>query len=247
MENKDDLYYSQTDTSKVKDAPPYTLYTFGPILYKTSVDQAIVDELLMRGKKLSGSHVEKLAGHLDKEQQFTNDDKKWFVDSVQPYLSAYFETFQKLTDPRFYEYTPFNGVLLKDLWINFMKAGEYNPPHIHGFDFSFVFYLQIPKGLEKEKEDFKGIGVGPGSISFYYGEWQRMMRSEHHFWPKVGDFYIWPAKLKHGVPPFKSPGERISVSGNFEILSKEAGDTVIKVAKQVNEFKNEYMSAVPKN
>ena len=127
-----------------------------------------------------------------------------------------------------------------------MKAGEYNPPHIHGFDFSFVFYLQIPKGLEKEKEDFKGIGVGPGSISFYYGEWQRMMRSEHHFWPKVGDFYIWPAKLKHGVPPFKSPGERISVSGNFEILSKEAGDTVIKVAKQVNEFKNEYMSAVPK-
>ena len=29
MENKDDLYYSQTDTSKVKDAPPYTclLYT----------------------------------------------------------------------------------------------------------------------------------------------------------------------------------------------------------------------------
>ena len=38
-------------------------------------------------------------------------------------------------------------------WVNFMVAGEFNPPHIHSAcDFSSVLFIKIPKNLEKENK-----------------------------------------------------------------------------------------------
>jgi hypothetical protein len=38
----------------------------------------------------------------------------------------------------------------------------------------------------------------------------------HH--PEVGDFFIFPAKVRHCVSPFKSKGIRISLAANFKLL-----------------------------
>ena len=102
----------------------------------------------------------------------------------------------------------------------FMKAGDYNPPHTHGADFSFVLYLDIPEDMLDEEKKYKGVGTGPGAIAFYYGEWQKLVRTEHHFMPEKGMMFIFPGKLRHSVPPFKSPGTRVSVSGNIELLGE---------------------------
>ena len=100
-----------------------------------------------------------------------------------------------------------------------MKSGESNPPHIHtNCQLSTVLYLQIPSGLKKENKEYKGKSAGPGSVVFTYGESRDYVVDEKSFLPVKGDFFVFPYNLKHYVSPFKSKGERISVSANFKIL-----------------------------
>ena len=66
-----------------------------------------------------------------------------------------------------------------------------------------------------ETEAFKGTMRGPGGITWTYGEGDRTCISVVHQLPMTGDLYIFPASLKHYVFPFKSPGTRVSVSGNI--------------------------------
>ena len=107
---------------------------------------------------------------------------------------------------------------ITDMWINKQFAAESNPAHTHSQDFSFVYYLQIPEELVHENSSYNGTGVGPGSITFKYGEisnnsWAKVV---HSFIPAVGELFIFPAQLEHFVQPFytcKKP--RISISGNI--------------------------------
>ena len=98
-----------------------------------------------------------------------------------------------------------------------MKPGDFNPPHDHSADLSFVIFPHVPEELEKENKEFKGTLQGPGGISWTYGEGGRQVISTVHQFPKSGDMYIFPAGLRHWVFPFKSNVERISVSGNLLI------------------------------
>ena len=103
-------------------------------------------------------------------------------------------------------------------WVNFMRAGEFNPPHIHtGCDFSSVLFIQLPKALKEEHQKYEGTAGGPGSISFSYGESQPYTISNRAFFPEEGDLFIFPATLTHFVAPFLSKGERISMSANFKL------------------------------
>jgi hypothetical protein len=192
---------------------------FGPVIGGTKVDPTICKELLERGHKTTKSHVKYLAGHLDKENVFESDDKQWFVDNFQDYFIPYWKHLQNVMDPNyFYGMDPFKKLWLSNLWINFMKKGEFNPPHGHDGDFSFVLYLDVPKELAEEDRNFIGNGTGPGSISFIYGEEQKNIRTAHGVIPSSNELWIFPASLKHLVPPFKSDVERISVSGNWFII-----------------------------
>ena len=192
---------------------------FGPIVGGTACDHKICSELLERGKKTTKSHVEHLAGHIKKENLFSLEDRKWFLDNFQHYFIPYFKRLQVQQDPTFfYGMPPFKEVWLSNLWINFMKKGEYNPPHDHDGDFSFVLYLQVPKEIAKEDNEFKGRGTGPGAIQFLYGEKQKGITTGHAIHPHTNNIWMFPASLKHTVPPFKSDVERISVSGNWFIV-----------------------------
>ena len=156
---------------------------------------------------------------MKKENIYEDLDKKWFVDNFQDYFIPYFKKLQDELDPNYYYgMNPFKEVWLASLWINFMKQGEYNPPHNHDGDFSFVLYLQVPKELEEENKKFKGQGTGPGIISFMYGEEQKGIRTAQGIAPALNELWIFPATLKHTVPPFKSDVERISISGNWFII-----------------------------
>ena len=69
-----------------------------------------------------------------------------------------------------------------------------------------------------------------GKIEFLYGEDIGFTRSGFIRQPREKDLYIFPAKLRHLVYPFKSKTERISVSVNFEMWRKKVVDH-LKVMK----------------
>ena len=106
-------------------------------------------------------------------------------------------------------------------WIVSQHEGEYNPPHWHdSCTISSVMYLKIPEYTPrniayKEETD--------GNIDFINGACIPHTQLEDpikSFVPKVGDMFIFPARLIHCVHPFLGPGERRSVAINGFHLMK---------------------------
>ncbi len=187
---------------------------FGPFVMWSKLKTGDISELIKRGKKAKKSANSRLAGQLKKQFLFEKDDENWFwKDIFQPYFQAYRQLHCQ------YHGTPNLPVAYKslELWINYMKAGEFNPPHTHTGDLTFVIFLETPKDIEKEIKNFEGTGPRPGQLLFEYGEQSTRPWNKHGnlITPSAGDFLIFPTLLKHWVCPFKSKGTRVSVSGNI--------------------------------
>ena len=200
----------------------YKYYHWGPLLFHTVITPDECQKLLEEGKKCrkeSNDYRNKLAGHLSEEYKLTDMQSivEWFDKYLQAYINAFAKWHSKLKD------IP-SSLHLDSIWINYMKSNDFNPPHIHDGDLSFVIYPSMPKEVTKENKAFIGKrnkGGGPGGVSFLYGEEVKHCVSAVDHLPKTGDLFIFPASLKHWVFPFRSEVERISVSGN--ILFKNTG------------------------
>ena len=204
-----------TDTMNIKT----TYVHWGPYVMKTSLPKHIINKLKTEGKKAKESYSHKLAGHLDHQYLYPADVQRWFYDNMTPYIRAYRDGHCK--------YHNLENLKVElnadDLWVNYMKAGDFNPMHTHGGDYSFVLFLDVPKALEKEAKEFKGSGTKPGSLLFEFTQQAKpkYATTGHSVMPKTGDFYMFPAMLQHWVCPFKSKVTRISVSGNMRIVNKD--------------------------
>ena len=108
-------------------------------------------------------------------------------------------------------------VKLWPFWINYMKAGDFNPIHTHTEDLSFVLFLDVPSELKTENINERNNDKhgGPGALTFIHGDVTDWTISANTVFPEKGDMFIFPAKLRHMVYPFKSKVERVSVSGNL--------------------------------
>lgn len=196
------------------------------------VDEELNKQLLEKGRKASTSHHKNLAGHFKDEKLFSDEDRQWFVDNYSDYFIPYWQLLQTRTNPTYYYgMDPFKKIWLSNLWINFMKQGDFNPPHRHDGDFSFVLYLQVPKEIQEENKIFEGRGTGPGTISFLYGEDKKGIKTSHGIDPYENHMYIFQAGLTHCVPPFKSDVERISVSGNWFIIDNVKENDALKIGQ----------------
>ena len=204
-----------TDTMNIKT----TYVHWGPYVMKTSLPKHIINKLKTEGKKAKESYSHKLAGHLDHQYLYPADVQRWFYDNMTPYIRAYRDGHCK--------YHNLENLMVElnadDLWVNYMKAGDFNPKHSHGGDYSFVLFLDVPKALEKEAKEFKGSGTKPGSLLFEFTQQAKpkYATTGHSVMPKTGDFYMFPAMLQHWVCPFKSKVTRISVSGNIRIKNRD--------------------------
>ena len=205
---------------KEKGEVKYNYFHWGPFLMHTNVPkkecQIFLDEgkRCRKNKKLDFRH--KLAGHIKEEYALDNPVK------LTPVLQKYFEAYT-------IGYNQWRGAgsiqpnfKLTALWINYMKANEFNPPHDHSGDLSFVLYPSVPQDIIDECKSFTGTMRGPGGIAWFYGEGNRQCISAVNQLPESGDLYIFPATLKHWVFPFRSKVERVSVSGNvlFDVDSR---------------------------
>jgi len=197
----------------------YSHINWGPYVMKTKVPDYIIKKLKIEGKKTKVSYNKSLAGQLDNQFLYTENVQQWFYTETQPIIQAYRKGHCK-----------FHGIeelsvdfTADDLWVNYMQAGDFNPLHTHGADYSFVLFLDVPKQLQNEQENFKGTSAKPGSLLFEFTQQARPRWSTTGatILPKTGDMFIFPAMLQHWVCPFKSKVTRISVSGNLRILNRD--------------------------
>ena len=192
---------------------------FGPFLFQSYLEKSLIDFLLNEGLKTKESYNSHLAGQLKNQFLYPKEAQSKFYNDFSPYISAYRNSHNKYHHLK-------DGVPVEvsyvDLWINFMKSGEFNPSHVHGSDISFVIFLSVPEEIKQEAEKHQGRGSSPGSIIFDYGEQARpkWASNEFSFLPKTGDLFIFPALLKHWVAPFQSDVTRVSVSGNLRITNR---------------------------
>jgi uncharacterized protein (TIGR02466 family) len=186
----------------------YSFTYWGPFLFKTKILDEEVKKILSFCKKDNKLDCrQELAGHISEEYSLNNED---IFPILLPYLEAYIKARYEHMNK------PFEGrVEMHRVWVNYMKEGEFNPPHIHKCDLSCVLYLQIPKDMNKNKEKHIAKSSCPGSITFNYGENLKNNSCVESFFPEVGDFFVFPSWLEHYVFPFKSLEERISLSANF--------------------------------
>ena len=185
---------------------------FGPYLAKMEIDLKFCKRLLEVGKTLTKKYTAHLAGELEHEYIYDLEKHPWIEEEFKVCVNTWITGWRKFSgisdfDPQ---------IRLDPLWINFQKAGEYNPIHLHpGCNLSFVLFLEIPEEMLKEKSKISGIP--PGYLGFMYGENIVLHGSVTHrvIQPKVGTLVMFPSILRHYVSHFTSNVIRTSVSGNI--------------------------------
>ena len=195
-----------------KDKIEYDVLTWGPCVVKMKMTDEFHKTLVEEAeasKTEENLYQNRLAGIIKEEYRF-KDLKK-----VQPFINDMVKIYDTIWDKwRNNNKTSANTYLIKAVWVNYQKQFEFNPPHDHSDDLSFVAYLKIPEKLKEEHKNYKGKSAGPGGISFLYGEGNRQAITYQAYFPEEKDLFIFPAWLKHYVAPFQSDVTRVSVSGN---------------------------------
>jgi len=206
------------------------MINLGPHIIESQAQDKLINLLLEKGKqvrspKFDWSH--KLAGKL-KEQYTYEGDLEWFKLLFTIHLEEYINTLPNGKTNHILATTMNHTWDLTDLWINYQGPKEYNPPHNHAGDISFVIYPDIPKEIHDERskinteDPFKTNRTPPGNIVFEYGEnifsnFLSFCNTSYQLSPKTGTIVIFPSWLKHHVYAFESNVERISVSGNIKL------------------------------
>ena len=189
----------------------YNFFHWGPFLYRTTMLQEEIDKIKNLCSKENKDYRENLAGIIKHEHEI--DCKKIFP-IIAPYLQSYLQAF---SDYSFKQLG--NKLELIAAWVNYMTKFESNPLHTHIDDLSFVLFTQVPKGLLQENNNLKQ-NKQPGCLNFMYVlEHKKLLINKHTFFPKEGDFFIFPASLHHDVNKFQNDKERISISGNIKITN----------------------------
>ena len=194
---------------KEKKEISYQILRWGPCVISFKAEKEFVDKLLDEAKGSQESYGDRLAGHLKKEVKLNATNYKKYFDQM---FAVYEHALQGWNQKK-----GFSQCVVSDLWCNFQKANEFNPPHDHTGTLSFVIYLKVPEIMRTECEAHQKVktGAGPGCISFFLADSdQKNSVTQNSFLPMAGDCFIFPAWLKHWVYPFRSDCTRISVSGN---------------------------------
>jgi|TARA_R110002012_G_C11381466_1_gene583345 uncharacterized protein (TIGR02466 family) len=181
---------------------------FGPLIVKTSITKEQIKDIKKLCNKKTSYH-NNLAGHI-KDEYLINSTK--YNTIIQPQIKTFKEVYKN-----FYA-KELESIEIKSAWVNYMKAGDFNPPHIHtNCRFSSVLFMQFPKEILKENEKHQAASKGPGAIQFMYGESQPQDNiNSYPVVPKEGDMFIFPSFVNHFVYPFKSKNvTRISIAANF--------------------------------
>ena len=184
--------------------------------YEINFMQAVGAQSKYNGKLIP----EKLAGNIKHQVEAVFDEKtkqvEEFMRIINPHIQASIKEFDSGFNKVFKDDAKTDGFIY-DLgegpWVNFQKAGEFNPVHTHTGIVSAVIYIDVPPCIA---EEHNGILKAAGNIDFIFGESSYWSNAILHHVPKTGEILIFPSHVKHTVYPFQSNVERISMSFNVQ-------------------------------
>ena len=163
-----------------------------------------------------------LAGNLTKSE-FIQDKDNYFYDNVLKECSEilYYKDWVSYFSVNIAKTTPPFVFVLKDLWVNYQKQHEFNPPHVHAGIYSFVVFMKIPTHWkEQHKLPMSANSRIPQASNFQFLMGQNLSSI------KTTDFFLspedegrmlfFPASLHHQVFPFyECEEDRVTISGNI--------------------------------
>ena len=190
-------------------------------------------EKIDRGDIKTSDKRKALAGHLQKETTYPVTEKlNYLVTSLCAEYDNVFRTdfnARSHIHPNFVKEFTENGYtfeyVLRDLWINYGKKYDFNPPHNHTGLYSFVLWVKIPYKFEDEEKVYPHVKKShPGIFEFFFPKANTLGGIGNQTVDAVDwDLIIFPSSLAHTVYPFyTSDEERISIAGNlyFEPVKK---------------------------
>ena len=196
------------------------VHTLGEIILKLEMPKTFIDEInnvFDEKEETTVDWTTQLAGKIKKEKLVNHllDDsiKGTFQMCFQEYMKRAGLVLQQTHQP-----------VLDNAWINDMFAGEYNPAHFHTsknslVGLSSVLFLKTPDTYGEEIINPKT--PSNGHLEFIGGQQHSLAISQLRLSPKVGDFFIFPYTLVHGVYPFYDTDQvRRTLSYNCNILPK---------------------------
>ena len=181
-------------------------------------------ETAMKAKKNAEYANKDLIGHIKEEYYYTEKSNKFEEFLYKKCLSHtnmlnYTDSIKVL-----FKSAPFR---LADMWVNFQKKHEFNPPHKHSGIYSFVIYLQIPFDLKKEESFYPSLDDKGDNYTSKFAFlntntlgriFVQCLNVDKSF---EGKIILFPAEQMHTVFPFYSSDDyRISVSGNIRLYNE---------------------------
>ena len=195
-------------------------HTLGEIVVKFEMPEQFIDDINNVFDEKEATTVDwttQLAGKIKKEKLvnhlLSNDMKIIFQSCFQEYMRKCGTTLVQT-----------HQLVLDNAWINDMFAGEYNPCHFHAsknslVGLSSVLFLKTPDTYGEEIINPKT--PSNGHLEFIGGAQHSLSISQFRTSPKVGDFFVFPYTLVHGVYPFSGTDQvRRTLSYNCDILPK---------------------------
>ena len=196
----------------------YNIFTLGTKVVRFNLPMEFVDDINKvydENLKDLKPYNDQLAGKIA-EENLINDI---LTDKMKSVFQWCFQQYLKII----VQQVPYFPVLSK-AWINEMKSGEYNPIHYHTspdceIGLSSVLMLKRPDwyGGEAARED----APANGWLEFTGGDQAPLSASQIRMDAQVGEFYVFPYSLLHGVYPFNSTDEvRRTMSYNCDLIKK---------------------------
>ena len=216
-----------------------TYFPFSPPIGHVELPKELVDDLnkgcddIVKDEELvkSADHSHALVGQVEQEllisADIINKWGKWLGTQVRTYIAGYFNQLlipdQNLMGASKEQVSQAINRMQTDVlsaWYVRSFVGDFNPVHTHTeCELTCVGFLKVPDlSKERKKKDSKQK-YSPGGvleILSSVGVTDSFFENDRYaFMPKVGNWYLFPANIRHGVYPFSCDGERRSFSINM--------------------------------
>jgi hypothetical protein len=201
--------------------------TFGYLLTKVPRDilkviRDEVDEIRSKNFKNAIDNRNNLIGHINNEYVLSDNTKQALEPFLMHLAEVYHEKWNFMDTIDTVSQSNRFMLTLEDLWVNFQKKYEFNPPHGHSGVYSFVIWLDIPYDLDEEAKVFSEVTNGNRTSKFSFHYTNSLGQSCHYPIPVDKEFEntlcLFPADMQHSVNPFYTSDEyRVSVAGNLRL------------------------------
>ena len=139
----------------------YGVLNWGPCVMHLKISETFHQKLLKGAEEAKAgktTYQHKLAGIIKEEYEYK--DIHTYLPEVAQCLGVYDAAYERWKNEQYKQRPEY---VLTSLWVNYMKRYEYNPPHDHSDNLSFVIFLKVPEEIKKEQEAYIGQSGGPRS------------------------------------------------------------------------------------